>query len=126
MTADRHSARTAAQRMRAAVLIDVAEGRRGLKDVIELSTFGEHRPLLRLSLRQLLIAQPGWGPARADRVIQQMLAVLDLEGTDIRKITMQWLLDSRAGGRRFMALCDALMPKTAPWPGFPFAPRPAA
>ena len=79
------------------------------------------RPLLKQSLRQLLLSQPGWGKTRADAVIGKILSVTDAK-IECRQATISWLLDARAGGRRFAAWQDAFEPRTElSAPGFPYA-----
>jgi len=121
-----NSARAAARHVRAAALIHVAEGRTGVHDVIRLACTPNGRPLLRITVKQLLLAQPGVGDETVSRAIRHLLAVTGAGDTPVRRITLAWMLDARAGGRRFMAFCDALGDNsTTPWPGFPFTPRPA-
>lgn len=87
--------------------------------VLEAVAEQENRPLLRLRLRMLLRYQPGWGAVRADQVIDHVLSVTGAK-LDRRLVTVGWLLDPRAGGRRFTAWIDALEPKKdPPWTGFP-------
>ncbi|WIB65455.1 hypothetical protein [Curtobacterium sp. MCBD17_040] len=123
--ADANSARAAARHLRATALMHVATGRASVHDVIRLACKPNGKPLLRITLKQLLLAQPGVGDETVARITRH---VLHLTGSDVapRKFTIAWLLDARAGGRRFMAFCDALGNNSAtPWPGFPFTPRPA-
>lgn len=87
--------------------------------VLEAVAEPENRPLLRLRLRMLLQYQPGWGAVRADQIIDHVLSVTGAK-LDKRLVTVGWLLDPRAGGRRFTAWIDALEPKKdPPWKGFP-------
>ena len=123
-----NSARSAANRQRAAALIAVADPEQAatVTDVISAACTVTGRPLLRITLRQLLLAQPGWGPDRTGKVLEQTMATLEKKSVDPRKLTISWLLDHRAGGKRFMAFCDALYPRTStPWAGYPFAPKPS-
>lgn len=123
-----NSARANAARMRAEKLISVASSEATIHDLIMEASGSRGRPLLRVTLRQLLLAVPGWGNERASRIISKMTAVLGAKGspTPQRKLTIAWLLDPRAGGRRFMAFCDSLKENdTSPWSGFPFAPQPS-
>lgn len=121
-----NSARAAARHVRASALIRVAEGRASVHDVIQMACTERGKSLLRITVKQLLLAQPGVGDETVARVIRHITDVTDTADVPARRITLAWLLDSRAGGRRFMAFCDALGDNTAtPWPGFPFTPRPA-
>jgi hypothetical protein len=120
-----NSARHAAARHRGAALVAVAGGESTVRDVILAACTEDGKPLTRVTLRQLLMAQPGWGPDRAAKALEHTLTTLGNPEVNQRKLTIAWLLDKRAGGRRFMAFCDALYPRaSAPWPGFPFAARP--
>lgn len=121
-----NSARFEANRQRAEWLVAVANGDSTVLDVIEWAATDDGRPLMRVPLRKLLLAQPGWGEDRTRTAITKTLAVTGRRGLPTRKVTIAWLLDHRAGGKRFQAFCDALAftPKT-PWTAFPFTPVPA-
>lgn len=124
-----NSARAASTRARAAKLIAVASSEADIYDVITESTTSRGRALLRITLRQLLLAVPGWGNERAARIINQTLTVLNIRPAQVstRRLTIAWLIDPRAGGRRFMAFCDSLKDNSsAPWAGFPFMPKPSS
>lgn len=120
-----NSARAVAERRRSAALIEVASGEASVADVITAAATEAGRPLLRITLRQLLLAQPGWGTERTAKVLSQTLTVLESQNVPMRRLTIAWLLDPRAGGRRLMAFCDSLSTRTEPpWVGFPFMPKP--
>lgn len=88
-------------------------------DVLKASEAREHRPLLKIRLGMLLRYQPGWGRVRAEGVVDHVLAVTGVK-LDRRLVNVGWLLDPRAGGRRYTAWLDALEPKkNPPWTGFP-------
>lgn len=91
-----------------------------IPDLLRQATTEEGRPLRRISLRQLLLTQEGWGRARADRVLSLTTSLLGHEPTS--RLTVAWLIDARAGRRRVHALADALTERVAPWIGFPYAP----
>lgn len=92
-------------------------------DVLAEAARPEAKPLLKLSARQLLLAQPGWGRARADAVIERIITVSQAK-IESRQTTIGWLLDPRAGGRRFAAWLDAFEDREVlPEPGFPYAQR---
>lgn len=92
-------------------------------DVFHEATSPDGKPLRRLSLRQVLLAQPGVGPAQ---VRQILLRMFDHLGTEVERPTVQWLIDSRTRGRRIRALHDATRDpqQGPPWHGFPYAPPP--
>lgn len=120
-----NEARAKARFVRAARLYSLANGSTTVVETIAAATDDAGRPLLRLTLRQLLLAQKGWGEQRTAHVIGRTLSVIGAPETPTRKLTVAWLIDPRSGGRRIMAFCDALSAKDGPpWPGFPFAPHP--
>jgi hypothetical protein len=113
-------AREAAARVRGEWLLLLRDDLVGPNDVLTEASTPDGRPLLKLSLRQLLLARPGWGRKRTEAVIRKVSSVATGR-IEARQITVGWLLDPRSGGRRFAAWLDALEPKTGPaWPGFPF------
>ena len=117
-----NSARAHANRVRATALIAVAEGHRTITDVVKAAAGDDEKALLRLTVRQLLLAQPGWGEERTRQVMSK---ITDIVGQSTSHMTVAWVLDPRAAGRRFMAFCDAITSNTQPpWPGYPFAKRP--
>ena len=91
--------------------------------------------LLRLRLEQLITAGDGIGQARARRITAQVVHILGTtEGhTSVGRVTVGYILDERARGRRLLAVLDAfishgLIRKEADipvWDGFPFTPCPA-
>ncbi len=121
-----NQAKKQAARTRAEWILSLHLGYVTATDLIEAACTDEFKPLLRLTLRQVLSNQPGWGVARAQRVLGHLRSVLGLTGTNTRRLTVAWLVDSRAGGRRVLAWADCLDNKSnPPWPGFPYAPEPA-
>lgn len=115
-------ARLIAQQTRADWLVSVGLGVVSVQEVIEAASLPENRPLLKITLAQLLLAQPGWGSERTKAFIRRLRETLEVAPAVVPKPTIGWLLDGRTGGRRFLAWADALTPKDAPpWPGFPFA-----
>lgn len=115
-----NTARRAASRIRAEWLMHINEGTLTPSDLMKEAARPEARPLLKLSLRQILLSQQGWGRKRADSALDHVAGVIGGK-IDRRHLTVGWLLDPRAGGRRFAAWLDAFQPKTGPlWPGFPY------
>jgi len=115
-----NSARRAAGRLRAQWLMLVNDGTFTPTDLMKEAALTESKALLKLSLRQVLLSQQGWGRKRTDGAIDHVAGVIDAR-IDRRHLTVGWLLDPRAGGRRFAAWLDAFQPKTGPlWPGFPY------
>jgi hypothetical protein len=118
-----NSARRNAARFRAEWLMLVHDRMVSPGDVLAEAAQPDARPLLKLSLRQLLLAQPGWGRTRADTIIEKILSVADAK-IERRQVTIGWLLDPRAGGRRFAAWLDAFELRTSlSEPGFPYTRR---
>jgi hypothetical protein len=120
----RHAA-DAARRMRSEWLVAVAEGLVTIDDVLDEASTESGRPLQKISLRQLLLAQPFVGESRKDEVLRRMADILSDEVKSSREVTtcsISFILDPRAGGRRYIALQDARSGQDTPVSGFPFAP----
>lgn len=122
--ANRYAAQ--ARTLRAEWLVSLHEGLITFTDLVEYACTPDGRPLLRIGLMRLLSEQDGWNRTRAWDTINRTLAVLGdapLTRAEAAKLTVQWLVDARAGERRILAFTDALDPKDAlPWSGFPYAP----
>lgn len=117
-------ARLDADTMRAEWLIGVTSEILTVPDLIEQSLTDEGAPLRKITLRQLLLAQPRWGRKRVKETLEKVRATL---GTSIREreMTVGWLTDVRYDGKNMLAWIDAFTPRTtAPWVGFPLAPQP--
>lgn len=127
---DALAARRRAALIRAHALVSVGAGKISVWDVLRQATTPAGRPLLRLSLRQLLLAQPGVGVKTVRSYLRTMErlvgcpTVTESQGN----LTVQWLLDPRVHGRRMLALLDVTGSRTGtpPWRGFPLAPPPGA
>lgn len=115
-----NSARREASLYRAEWLMSLTAGIVTIPDLMSEAANPEARALLKLSLRQVLLSQPGWGRRKAERILTHIESVTGAR-MERRKITVGWLLDPRAGGRRYAAWLDAFEPKTTPHPGFPYA-----
>lgn len=101
--------------------------------IIAAAASGE-KHLMRLRLDQIITAGPGIGATRARRVVGQVLTIL--EATESRTatghVTLAFILDPQARGRRLLAVLDAFIAyglvqdaqDLRVWPGFPFAPAP--
>ncbi len=117
-----HSAR----RQRAEWLIGLDSGLVDPMELIAHSAVDSGRALRRLTLRQVLIAQPRWGATRADEVLTRLHAFTHAQA-ELSGLTVGWLVDNRCtGGTRFSALFDvtATNREDPPWPGYPFYDRP--
>lgn len=114
-----------ARQVRAEWLASLQIGVCTISDVITYACEPSGRPLLRLSVVRLLTEQDGWTRAAAVNTVNHALRLLDqpeLKPGAAAKLNLQWLVDARAGGRRILALTDAMDPKSEqPWSGFPYA-----
>lgn len=117
----RDAARHQADLVRGSWLLRLTQGQATATEVITAAAGPGGAPLMRLRLRSLLMAQPGWGEDRSEHLVSQVIRV---SGAQLRpgfQATVAWLLDRRAGGRRFAAWLDALQVKDGlPCAGFPF------
>lgn len=113
--------------VRAEHLLAITEGTLTVLDVIEAACTGPGRPLRRIGLRQLCLAQQGWGIRRTDALLSTLAERAGDEGA-LRDLDIAWLIDPRYYGRRFLLWADLLRPRRTapPWPGFPYAPSPTA
>lgn len=130
------SARQAAARARAQVVLEVAGGRRGVLDVLDAACEPDGIGLRRLTLLRLLRAT-GRSQTGATRLIEQAIRIYgaDPEQVGPRRVTLAWFVDTRSGGMRYRALADVLARDAkhnegrtdpwAPWPGFPYSRPPA-
>jgi hypothetical protein len=118
--------RAAANRERAEWLYALHQSELGISvaDIIREAVSTD--ALRRISLWQALVSLPGWGGARATRVIQRMHAAHgSTQAERKRKIHIGTIVDERRGGRLWVALADALAQETGrddliPT-GFPYA-----
>lgn len=115
-----------ARLLRAEWLLMVRDGLMTPADLIWEAATAEGRPLRKLRLTQVLAAQPSYSRDRAKRTVARLHDVLELSTEKSAKVTVGWLIDHRAGGRRVLAWLDQTTPRRAPWPGFPFTPYPSA
>ena len=117
-------ARASARRYRAEWLISITEGLVNPFELIEQAATDLGRPLRKLSLRQVLLAQPGWGKVMTAPRLEMLRNTLKASSDE--RLTVGWLIDFRAGGRRYLTFLDVFTAtKTqSPWPGFPFADAP--
>lgn len=118
-----HTAAAAARLRRGKYL--VAIGKRDTTPLIAINdaheAWGTELRAMRLST--LFLAHGDMTERQWRLIRDRMLGALQLEVRD-RDLTIQWLLDQRAGGRRLYALKDALRTRSeSPWPGYPWAPR---
>ena len=115
-----NEARREAAVYRAEWLVDLDSSTSTVNDLFKAACTDNGRPLLRLPLRQVLLAEGRIGEAKVGRTL---LRIQELLGTEmpVRAMTVAWLLDSRTGGKRFMAWLDAnQFQRSKPWPSFPY------
>lgn len=102
----------------------VATGQISAFDVVLAAMGPDGAPLRRIRLDQLVLAQPNVGRVRATAFLSEVAARLDEAPGDISGKDVLWLTVPRAGAKRLYAWMDATKAHSAPWPGFPLAPRP--
>jgi hypothetical protein len=132
--AKQRSAAAAARYLRADYLMAVTTGILRPLDVIDAAVESSNRALRTVRMSYLfgpLVDDLDDPEARTKhvpwRVVKRrLLEALDLSPrTPDKELTVGWLLDPRAGGKRWYALHDALRARDqSPWPGFPWAPPP--
>ena len=95
-------------RARSAALLRVTTGRSTVDAIVaEARGEGPRHPLREISLAQLLIAQEGVGPARAEVVLDRLAAFLGSDRPPRKNETVGWLADGRTGSRRLRAWKEA-------------------
>ncbi len=118
-----NDAKLRAEQTRAVVLASVNVGASSIPDLLTTASTEQRHPFRRITLRNLLISQFGWGRARTAHALARITSLLGPEPTS--RLTVAWLIDARVGGRRVRALADVLTERAVPWIGFPYAPLPA-
>lgn len=119
------AAKLRAEAKRAEWLESLSLGFVSVSDVITAACSEDGKPLLSLTLRKLLAAQPGWGEARAMRTVLRVCRILGAVPEQPRKLTVAWLIDARTAGHRIEVWADVINGKPGqPWAGFPYAPEP--
>lgn len=112
--------RAEANQYRAEWLVSLDRKLNSTADLFEHSCTAEGRPLLRMTLRQILLTDHSVGSARVSKILRRIQQLLGVQ-MPVRHMTVAWLLDSRAGGRRFIAWLDATQEfRSEPWSGFPY------
>lgn len=102
----------------------VAEGILDPFDVIDAARSRAGIPLRRLHLELLFRAVREPKPMNWPSIRARLLAGLGEPVSD-DKLDIGWVLDVRAGGRRYYALREACRPsQQLPWEGFPWDPLP--
>lgn len=110
---------------RAEWLLSIAQGILDIPELFETVLANPDSTMSKITLRELLLTQPRWGKGRAKYILDHIRSTLGVE-IATRDMTVGWLLDRRvAGASRLLAWVDAFDQRdTAPWVGYPFAPKP--
>ncbi len=120
-----NTARAEANAQRGRALAELRAGTSGVADILRRACLPEGKALRRITLVRLLSGQDGWTKRQARTVLRNVLVILGERAdadSDVDHLTIMWLIDARAGGRRARSLADVLDPKElAPWVGFPYA-----
>lgn len=120
-----NSARAEAIAERGRALAELRSGASDVTGILRRACLPEGKALRRITLVRLLSGQDGWTKRQARATVRSALGILGDPRPDesvVDQLTIMWLIDARAGGRRARAFADALDPKVLPpWPGFPFA-----
>lgn len=112
-----------ARLLRADHLLAVHEGLLEPLDVVDAARHPTAQALRRIRLDELFLSAQGTSTREWRLIRKRILGVLNLDVPD-RDLTIGWVIDPRAGGRRLHALKDSLRPRLeVPWPGFPWAER---
>ena len=110
-----------ARLFRADHLMAVHEGLLEPLDVVDAAHEPAAQALRKIRLDHLFVAAQGTSTREWRLIRKRTLGVLCLDVPD-RDLTIGWVIDPRAGGRRLHALKDALRPRLQmPWRGFPWA-----
>lgn len=94
-------------------------------DLLKHAATPAGRPLLRLTMRQVLLSVPHTSVPAAEKVLSQLRDVTGCHDISLGKLTVGWLLDNRAKGSRQAAWIglDKQFRNSPPWPGYPFTPH---
>lgn len=116
-------ARLAADKVRGEYLTLINQGLMTPAEVIWWATQPGKEPLRALTVKRLMGAIPGNGQVTVTRFTRELADVAGSH-TPPSRLTVAWLIDRRAGGRRLIAFANLVAAHHKPWPGFPHAPKP--
>lgn len=123
-----NTAKAHAEAERSHALAKLRAGVSRVPDILRDACLPEGRALRRIPLVRLLSGAEGTSKRHARSTIRSTVRTLNgflAQVPEIDRLTVMWVIDARAGGRRARAFADALDPKTTPpWPGFPYAVQP--
>lgn len=115
-----------ARRLKQRWFTDITAGDRTCYDLIEAACAadGSGRALHKSKILRVLAAQPGCSTREARAILRKVVSLLDKPtDTDLDALTIAWLIDSRAGGRRIAAYLDVTtalqVPEGFPWSRVP-------
>lgn len=91
-------------------------------DLLKDAATPQGRPLLRLTMRQVLLSVPHSSVGAVEKLLRQLRDVTDCYDLSLGKVTVAWLLDNRCKGSRQAAWIglEKQARNTPPWPGYPF------
>ncbi|MBC9927337.1 hypothetical protein [Leucobacter sp. cx-169] len=124
VAADLTAARAVANRTRGDWLISLSEGLASVADLIAYAAGPDGAPLRAITIRRLMATQHGWGERRRKQLVRE-LALVCPTSMSASRLSVGWLIDSRACGRRLVAFSNLIKPHGPPWPGFPLTHKPA-
>lgn len=117
------NARLHADKVRGEYLALISGGLLSPADVIWWAAQPGKKPLRALTVKRIISAIPGNGEQTVRRFVRELAQICGTTSAPSR-LTVGWLLDRRAGGRRLIAFACLIKPHGVPWPGFPHAPKP--
>lgn len=122
---EQRSALAAATRIHAEYVRRVAQGNLDPFDVIDAARSHAEIALRRIPLELLFRSANQFKPMGWDSIQTRLLETLG-ERVHDDKLDIGWVLDVRAGGRRYYAMREICRPpQQAPWEGFPWCPKPS-
>lgn len=120
------SAAREARQLRQRWFADITVGEKTCYDLIKAACAadGSGRALHKLKIHHVLVAQPDCSAREARAILRKTVSLLDKPiGTDLDALTIGWLIDSRAGGRRIATYLDVTtalqVPEGFPWSRVP-------
>lgn len=126
--------RRRANAARGELLTLVQEGLMSAWDAVTEAASSGDEALLKITLEQLVMTQPGVGQHRARRVVEQVIHILEVPPHRIstKDVTLGYVIDGRSNGRRMLAVLDAFIShgliadcdEVTVWPGFPYSSPP--
>lgn len=120
------SAAREARQLRQRWFVDITAGEKTCYDLIKAACAadGSGPALHKLKILRVLEAQPDCSAREARAILRKFVSLLDKPvRTDLDDLTIGWLIDSRAGGRRIATYLDVTtslqVPEGFPWSRVP-------